>query len=53
MEVLKKIYGYLTFKKPDPDAPQSGYLSIMHGINKISIFMFLVAIVIWIFKVAL
>ncbi|MDX2248755.1 MAG: DUF6728 family protein [Bacteroidia bacterium] len=53
MEVLKKLYAYLTFKKPDPDAPTSGYLTIMHGINKISIFMFLIAIIIWIFKVAM
>ncbi|MDX1906762.1 MAG: DUF6728 family protein [Bacteroidia bacterium] len=44
MEVLKKIWGYMTFKKADPNAPVSFNLKMMHGINKISILMFLAAV---------
>ncbi|MEO1451858.1 MAG: DUF6728 family protein [Bacteroidota bacterium] len=45
MEIWKKIIGYITFKKADPDAPQSFNLRMMHGINKISILMFLLGVV--------
>jgi len=46
MEVIKKIIGYINiFKKRDPDAPHSMNLKFMHGINRISIFMFLGAII--------
>ncbi len=47
MEVLKKITGYLTFKK---DAGTGSFLKSMHVINKISIFMFLLAMVYLIVK---
>lgn len=43
-EVWKKIKGYLLFQK-DEDAPSSLNLKFMHGINRISIFMFLAAII--------
>jgi len=52
MEVWKKILGYLTFRKPDPDAPTNFNLRVMHGINKISLFMFLIALVLLIVKLA-
>lgn len=46
MEVLKKIWGYINpFNKPDPEAPQSINLKFMHGINRISILMFLAAVI--------
>ncbi len=46
MEVIKKIIGYLSLGKPrDPDAPDSINLRFMHGINRISIFMFLAALI--------
>jgi hypothetical protein len=54
-EVWKKIWSYLTFrpqKSPDGE-PLSFNLKAMHTINKISIFMFLVALVILLFKVVL
>ncbi len=42
MEVLRKIFGYINiFKKEDPDQPSSLNLKFMHGINRISIFMFI------------
>lgn len=49
MEVVKKIWGYLTFKQ---DEGEGSFLKSMHVINKISILMFLVAIVLVIIKIA-
>ena len=52
MELWKKIFGYITFKKRDPDEPNTFNLRMMHDINKISILMFLVGMVILIIKIA-
>jgi len=48
MEVWRKIVSYITFKKQAAPADGSNSLNLraMHTINKISIFMFLVGIVI-------
>jgi len=54
MEVLKKIFAYINiFKKRDPDAPDSVNLRLMHGINRISIFMFLGALIFLLLKALL
>lgn len=54
MGVLRQIAEYLFLKKKDPSAPPRGrYLRTMHGINRLSIFMFIVAIVILIIKLIL
>jgi hypothetical protein len=42
--IVKKLISYLTFRKQD--GPQSSYLKMMHGINRISILMFLMAIIV-------
>jgi hypothetical protein len=51
MGVLRQIAEYLYLKKKDPNAPNSTFVRYMHGINRISIFMFLVGIIIIIYKV--
>ena len=38
------------FKKPDPNKPTNFNLRIMHGINKISILVFLFALIVWTIK---
>jgi hypothetical protein len=52
--MLRKILDYLNlaklFRKKDPNEPDSSYLRMMHGINRISIFMFLLAMVILLFR---
>jgi len=48
MEVLKKIFGYLTFKK---DRGEGSFLKSMHLINKLSLLMFLVAIIYLVIKI--
>ncbi|WP_199750562.1 DUF6728 family protein [Gynurincola endophyticus] len=50
MGVWKQIGEYLFIKKKDPNRPDSGFVRYMHGMNRISIFMFLIAIVIIIVK---
>jgi hypothetical protein len=49
-----EMFQYFTrvFKKPDPDAPTSFNLRMMHGINKISILMFLVALIVMLTRCA-
>ncbi|MEM6802445.1 MAG: DUF6728 family protein [Bacteroidota bacterium] len=45
MEVFKKILGYISFKKQEEGNPGNFNLRAMHGINKISILMFLAAVI--------
>lgn len=46
MGVIKQLAEYLYLRKKDPEAPRSAWLGYMHGINRISIFMFLFALVV-------
>ena len=46
MGILNQVAEYLYLKKKDPDAPKSEWLKYMHGINRISILLFLVGLVI-------
>jgi hypothetical protein len=46
MSVLNQIAQYLYLKKKDPDAPKSKWVGYMHGINRLSILLFLLAMVI-------
>jgi hypothetical protein len=50
MGIWKQIAEYLYIKKRDPNAPRSPWLKYMHGMNRISLFMFLIAILIIIFR---
>lgn len=50
MGILDQIAEYLFIKKKDPNRPDTSFVRAMHGINRISIFMFLVGIIIIIYK---
>ena len=50
MGVLRQLAEYLYLKKRDPNAPKSKWIGYMHGINRISIFMFLFALIVIIVK---
>lgn len=50
MGILRQIAEYLYIKKTDPDRPRTFFLKKMHGINRISIFVFLLCLVILIIK---
>lgn len=49
---LGDVFSYFirVFKKPDPNAPTSFNLRMMHGINRISIVMFLFCIIVMIIR---
>jgi hypothetical protein len=46
MGVLNQIAQYLYLKKKDPNAPNTQWVKYMHGINRLSILLFLLAMVI-------
>jgi hypothetical protein len=51
MEVLRKIWAYLSFKKQPSPAGERGFnLRAMHFINKLSILMFVVGLCILVYK---
>lgn len=50
MGVFKQIAEYLYIKKPDPNRPKTSYVRYMHGINRISLLLFLLALVIMLVK---
>ncbi|MEO8110408.1 MAG: DUF6728 family protein [Ginsengibacter sp.] len=50
MGVWKQIAEYLWLKKKDPNSPKTKWVSYMHGINRLSILLFLLAIIIIIIK---
>jgi Ni,Fe-hydrogenase I cytochrome b subunit len=51
MGVWQQIQEYFYIKKRDPNAPNTQWMRYMHGINRISIFMLLVGMIILIIKV--
>lgn len=46
MGIFSQVAEYLYLKKKDPNAPKSKWVKYMHGINRISIFLFLVGLII-------
>jgi len=50
MGVWRQFAEYLWIKKRDPNAPHSKWIGYMHGMNRLSILLFLVAIIIMIIR---
>lgn len=50
MGILRQLAEYLYIKKKDPDQPRTQWMKYMHGMNRISLIMFMVALLIIIFK---
>lgn len=50
MGFMRQIGEYFYIKKKDPNRPDTQWVKYMHGINRISIFLFLIAIIILIVK---
>lgn len=46
MGILDQIAQYLYLKKKDPNAPNTKWVKYMHGINRISILLFLAGLII-------
>lgn len=50
MSILRQMAEYLYLKKKDPNAPDTQWVRYMHGINRISLIMFLLGLVILMVK---
>jgi hypothetical protein len=46
MGIMNQIAEYLYLKKKDPNRPHSNFVKYMHGINRISILLFLLGLII-------
>ena len=50
MGIFNQLAEYLFLKKPDPNRPKTSWVKYMHGINRISILMFLFSMVLLLLK---
>lgn len=50
MGIWRQLAEYLYLKKRDPNEPRTQWMKYMHGMNRISLIMFLVALLIIIFR---
>ncbi len=50
MGILRQVAEYLYLKKKDPNAPKSDFVKYMHGINRLSIILFLLALIFIVIK---
>ena len=50
MKFLRQIGEYLFIVKRDPNQERSDMMKAMHGMNRISLLMFLVALLVMLFK---
>lgn len=46
MGVFKQLAEYLYLRKPDPARPKTQWIGYMHGINRLSLLLFIVALII-------
>ncbi len=45
MGIWKQIAEYLYIKKRDPNRPDSDFIRYMHGINRLSLILFIICLV--------
>ncbi len=50
MGVMKQMAEYLWLRKKDPDRPKDSWVRYMHGINRISLLLFLLCLLILAWK---
>lgn len=50
MGMLKQVAEYLYLRKKDPNAPNTQWVKYMHGINRLSIILFLLAMIFIVIK---
>lgn len=46
MSVIKQLAEYLYLRKKDPNRPKSQWIGYMHGINRISLLIFMLCLLI-------
>jgi hypothetical protein len=50
MGILNQLGEYLYIKKKDPNEPKTQWMKYMHGMNRISLMMFLIGLIIILVK---
>ncbi len=53
MGVLRQIAEYLYIRKKDSNAPNTQWMRYMHGINRLSIILFLVALIVMVLRLTI
>jgi hypothetical protein len=53
MGIWQQFAEYLYIKKRDPNKPRTKWLKYMHGMNRISLLMFIVALIIMLIKLVI
>lgn len=53
MGIIKQFAEYLYIKKRDPNDKPTQWMKYMHGMNRLSILMFLVALLVILFKLVI
>ena len=53
MGILRQLAEYLYIKKPDPNQEKTQWMKYMHGINRLSLLLFIVALIILTIKLIL
>lgn len=53
MGILRQLSEYLYLKKRDPNEPRTQWMKYMHGMNRISLLMFIAALIIALFKLVI
>ncbi|MFY0252419.1 DUF6728 family protein [Chitinophaga sp. 30R24] len=48
--IWQQILRYLYIGKKDPNAPKTRYVAMMHGMNRISLLLFLIALIIMVIR---
>lgn len=48
--IWQQILRYLYIGKKDPNAPKTRYVAMMHGMNRISIILFVIALIIMLIR---
>lgn len=49
--IWNQVLTYLYVRKRDPNDPKNINISMMHGMNRISLFMFLIGIIVMLFRI--
>jgi hypothetical protein len=53
MGFMRQLAEYLYIRKPDPDRPKTPWLKYMHGINRISLLLFLFALIVMLIRLVI
>ena len=48
--IIKQVKEYLFISKRDPNEPRTQWMKYMHGMNRISLFMFIIGLLVMLFR---